>query len=136
MSPRASPLLTLLMNTLAMNPISCCASGKNLAMASFALVKTRSSAVRLPPNPALISLSLKLNAYFAQRLFELKRLIYPAFHNFTSMEIAPSSCILPVTGSFLAKNLLKSDSLPSPITTVPMFGSMTRYLRLLSWSLL
>jgi hypothetical protein len=120
------------MNSLAMNPISSCASGKNLAMESFALMKTSSSVERFPPKAEEITSSDMLNAYFAQRLFVLKRLMYPAFQSFTSIEIAPSSWIFPVTGSFLAKNLLKSDSFPSPMTTVQIFGSITRYLRLLS----
>lgn len=134
MSPITCPLAILLANVVPMKFNKSCASGKNLAIESLALKKIKSSG-DIAPNVASNAASSSVNAYFAQRLFVENNLMYHDSQSLTRLLIAPSSWIFPVTGSLFAKNLLKSDSFPSPITTVPIFGSMTRYFTLLSPSL-
>jgi hypothetical protein len=90
-------------NTSAINHINWFASGKNLATASFAL--TRSICASSHPNACLNTLSSKLKAYFAPKLLDENNFMYQDLINFTSIVIAPSSCINQLTGSIFAKNL-------------------------------
>jgi hypothetical protein len=110
------------------------ASGKYLATANLAFAKSKSSGFAIF-NHELIAASLSVNAYFAHKLFVFISFKNPSCLSLMSIVMAPCFCIFPETGSNLAKNLWKRLSFPSPIPTVPIFGSIARYLIFLFFNL-